>query len=308
VAEIAPLAPWGVMLPNFNPFEVEPWPYLDVVRAVEDADFDAGWVGDHLSFHPPIIEAIVALAAAAAVTTRIKLGSAVLLAAMRQPVWLAKSLASIDQLAPGRLLVGVGAGGEHPPEWRAADAELAHRGGRLDEFLTVLPDLLLGREVHHDGPNLAIESPPLRPAVAELPPIIVGGRSEAALRRAARFADGWMGVWLSPEGFARSTQRLEDLVGSDGRPAPEPMLLVFAAIGDDLDGCRSDAARLFRSQYDLPFAAVEKWTLVGPPEAIAETLAGYREAGARSIAVIPARPDLMRQIECLAEVRALLDP
>lgn len=132
------------MLPNFNPFEVEPWPYLDVVRAVEDAEFDAGWVGDHLSFHPPIIEAIVALAAAAAVTTRIKLGSAVLLAAMRQPVWLAKSLASIDQLAPGRLLVGVGAGGEHPPEWRAADAELAHRGRRLDEFLTVLPDLLLG--------------------------------------------------------------------------------------------------------------------------------------------------------------------
>lgn len=295
------------MLPNFNPFEIEPWPYLDVVRAVEDAGFDAGWVGDHLSFHPPIIEATVALAAAAAVTTRMKLGSAVFLAAMRQPVWLAKSLASIERLAPGRLLVGVGAGGEHPPEWKAAGAETDHRGQRLDEFLTVLPDLLLGRPVRHAGPRLPLESPPLRPPVSALPPIIVGGRSDAALRRAARFADGWMGVWLSPEGFRRSTIRLRELSAELGHSAPEPMLLVFAAIGDDINRCRAEAAQLFRGQYKLPFESVEKWTLVGPPAAIAARLAAYRDAGARSIAVIPARPELFRQIERTSEVRALLD-
>ncbi|MCP5026503.1 MAG: LLM class flavin-dependent oxidoreductase [Actinomycetia bacterium] len=302
-----PLAPWGVMLPNFNPFETRPWPYLDVVRAVEDAGFDAGWVGDHLSFHPPVIETTVALAAAAAVTNTLKLGSAVLLAAMRQPVWLAKSLASIEQMAPGRLLVGVGAGGEHPVEWRAAGAALDHRGHRLDEFLTVLPDLLLGRSVHHPGPHLPIESPPLRPPVSVLPPIIVGGRSQAALRRASRFADGWMGVWLSPERFRRSAERLVELAAEQARPAPEPMLLVFAAIGADPEACRSDAARLFRGQYDLSFEAVEKWTLVGPPGAVAARLAEYRDAGAGSIAVIPARPDLFDQVELIGEVRALLD-
>ena len=67
------MAPWGVMLPNFNPFGLDPWPYLDVVRAVEDHNFDAGWVGDHLAFPPPIIEATAALAAAAAVTGCLRL-------------------------------------------------------------------------------------------------------------------------------------------------------------------------------------------------------------------------------------------
>ncbi len=303
----APMAPWGVMLPNFNPFGLEPWPFLDVVRAVEAAGFDAGWVGDHLAFHPPIMEATNALAAAAAVTTRLRLGFAVLLAAMRQPVWLAKSIATIDQLAPGRIIVGVGAGGEHEPEWIAAGAEVVGRGGRLDEILMVLPDLLAGRAVDHLGARLTLHAPPLRPAVSVIPPIVVGGRSDAAVRRAARFADGWLGVWLSPAGFRRSCDQLEQFATSLGRPSPEPMLLAFVAIGDDRSACAADAARLYRGQYNLDYAAVERWTLTGSVSAVAEKLHDYRNAGARSIALIPCRPDLLGQVELMAEVRAAVD-
>lgn len=301
------IAPWGVMLPNFNPFGLDPWPYLDVVRAVEDLGFDAGWVGDHLAFHPPVIEATAALAAAAAITDRMKLGSAVLLGAMREPVWLAKALMSIDQLAPGRVIVGLGAGGEHPPEWRAAGADLAGRGRRLDELLGLLPDLLAGRAVSHRGRRLTVETPPLRPAMATPPPIVIGGRSDAALRRAVRFGDGWLGVWVSPEGFARSVGRLEEVAEEAGRPVPEPMLLVFAAIGDEESACRRDAARLFRGQYALGFEQVERWTLTGSVRRVADRLADYRSAGAQSIAVIPARPDLCGQVEQIAAVRHLLD-
>ena len=302
------LAPWGVMVPNFNPFRVEPWPYLDVVRAVEDAGFDAGWVGDHLAFHPPVLEATNALAAAAAVTTRLKLGFAVLLAAMRQPVWLAKALATIDFLAPGRLLLGVGAGGEHPPEWEAADAERSNRGRRLDEVLTVLPDLLAGRPVDHAGPTLTVHAPALEPPVSQRPPIVVGGRSEAALRRAARFGDGWLGVWVSPEGFERSHRRLADLSAEMGRSQPpESMLLAFAAIGEDRAACSHDAAQLYRAQYDMDYDTVERWTLTGPVDAVAERLAAYRDVGATSIALIPSRPDLLDQVEQMAEVKRALD-
>lgn len=294
------------MLPNFNPFGLDPWPYLDVVRAVEAADFDAGWVGDHLTFHPPVLEATNALAAAAAVTSRLHLGFAVLLAAMRQPVWLAKAITTIDQFAPGRLVLGVGAGGEHPPEWEAAGVDVAERGHRLDELLTVLPDLLAGRAVDHHG-VLTVTTPPLDPPISIQPPLVVGGRSDAALQRAVRFADGWLGVWVSTDGFRRSAQRLKALADDQGRPSPEPMLLAFAAIGTDTKSCRDDAARLFRAQYDLDYSAVERWTLTGPVEAVAERLADYRQAGARSIALIPCRPDLLGQVEQLAEVRRTLD-
>lgn len=295
------------MLPNFNPFELEPWPYLEVVSAVEDLGFDAGWVGDHLAFHPPVIEATNALAAAAAVTTRMKLGFAVLLGAMREPVWLAKAIASIDQLAPGRVVVGVGAGGEHPPEWRAAGAQVSGRGRRLDELLGILPDLLSGQPVSFEGQHLSVESPALRPAMDRVPPLVVGGRSEAALRRAARFGDGWLGVWLSPQGFARSVDRVEALAQEFGRPRPEPMLLAFVAIGDDESACARDAAALYRGQYDLDYDQVERWTLTGPVDRVVEHLAEYRAAGAGSLALIPARPDLLGQVEQIAAVRRRLD-
>ena len=294
------------MLPNFNPFGLDPWPYLDAVRAVETLDFDAGWVGDHLAFHPPIIEATAALAAAASVTVRMKLGFAVLLGPMREPVWLAKSLTSIDQLAPGRLIVGMGAGGEHPPEWRAAGAELAGRGPRLDELLSILPDLLTGRAVSHDGPHLSVDTPALDPAMSAPPPTVIGGRSDAALRRAARFGDGWLGVWVSPKGFERSAARLGEFADRAGRPRPEPMLLAFAAIGDDEAGCARDAAQLYRGQYNMPYGQVERWTLTGSVAQVADRLAAYRAAGAQSIAIVPARPDLFDQVERIAEVRELL--
>ena len=300
------MAPWGVMLPNFNPFGLDPWPYLEVVRAVEDHNFDAGWVGDHLAFHPPIIEATAALAAAAAVTDRMKLGFAVLLGATREPVWLAKALTSIDQLAPGRLIVGMGAGGEHPPEWRAAGAELARRGARLDELLSILPDLLTGHAVNHNGPHLAVETPALNPSMSAAPPTVIGGRSDAALRRAARFADGWLGVWVSSEGFARSIDRLSEFAEQAGRARPEPMMLAFAAIGDDEAGCARDAAQLYRGQYNLPYEQVERWTLTGSVAQVADRLADYQAAGAQSIAIIPARPDLLGQVERIAQVRELL--
>ena len=301
------IAPWGVMLPNFNPFGLDPWPYLDIVRAVEDLGFDAGWVGDHLVFHPPVIEATAALAAAAAVTNRMKLGFAVLLGAMREPVWLAKALTSIDQLAPGRVIVGLGAGGEHPPEWQAAGAEMAGRGPRLDELLDVLPDLLAGQSVSHHGPHLSVDSPPLRPAMSTPPPLVIGGRSNAALRRAVRFGDGWLGVWVSPQGFERSVARLRELAEETNRPGPEPMLLAFAAIGDDNSACERDAAQLDRGQYDLGYDQVKRWTLTGSVGSVADRLADYRAAGARSIAIIPARPDLPGQVERIAAVRQLLD-
>jgi len=300
------LAPWGVMLPNFNPFELDQMPLLEVARMAEELGFDAVWVGDHLAFHPPVLEATAALAAAAAVTERIGLGFAVLLAPMRQPVWLAKSLATIDQLAPGRLIAGFGVGGEHPAEWEAAGTEVRQRGRRLDEFLEVLPDLLNGRPVDHRGPDLSVHTPPLRPPVSKLPPIVIGGRSEAAIRRAARFGDAWLTVWMSPDTIRAAQLRLTAHAEAAGNSTPETMMVMFVAIGDDQIQVKSDAARLFAGQYNLPFDAVEKWTVCGPIESVATQMDEYRDAGVTGFVVIPARPDQLQQVQALAEVRTAI--
>jgi len=301
-----PLAPWGVMLPNFNAFGLDPDPVLEVARTAEELEFDAVWVSDHLSFHPPILEALTALAASAAVTDRIRLGTAVLLAPMRQPVWLAKTIAGIDQLAPGRLVLGVGVGGEHPPEWEAAGADLRDRGRRLDEFLALLPRLLSGEPVDHEGPALRVNTPALRPAVAR-PPIVVGGRSDAALRRSVRFGDAWMAVWMSAAAIGRARDRLTELADQVGTAAPEVIMLTFVAIGDDREAARRDAATFFELQYALPFDAVERYTFCGPVDEVAEGLAGYTAAGVTSFVVVAARPDPVRQVEALTSVREVLD-
>ncbi len=299
----SPLAPWGLMLPNFDPFERGELPIVDTARRAEELGFDAVWVGDHLAFHPPILEATMALSAAAAVTSRVRLGFAVLLAPMRQPVWLAKALQSMSHLAPGRLIAGFGVGGEHPPEWRAADAEVRGRGRRLDEFLELLPRLLGGEAVVHSG-ALDVETPPLRPACA-VPPIAIGGRSDAAIRRAARHADSWMTVWMDPRQVEEATQRLANVAAAEGRPTPETTMVMFAGIGDETV-CEADAERLFRGQYDLPLDVVRAWTQLGSPERVAEGFQRYIDAGVAGFVIIPTRPDVLEQAEALAEVRGLL--
>ncbi|TVT10041.1 LLM class flavin-dependent oxidoreductase [Amycolatopsis bartoniae] len=279
------------------------FPVVDGARAAEELGFDTAWAGDHLVFHPPLLEAACALSAAAAVTSRIRLGFGVLLLPLRQLVWAAKQLTTIGALAPGRLVLGVGVGGEHPAEFEAAGVPLSERGRRLDEALRVLPDLLLGRPVGHDGEYLRITSPALAPALPALPPVVVGGRSDAALRRAARHGDGWLAMWLGPDRIAESAARLDALAAHYGRPAPEVKLLVIGNIDEDEDTAREQTERLLWSQYRLPLRVVDRWSVYGPAEKVAARLAEYRAAGVTEFALLPAGDDPLTQFSRWAEVR-----
>ena len=299
-----PLAPWGLMLPNFDPYRTGRLDVVGAARRAEELGFDAAWVGDHLAFHPPVLEATMALAAASSATSTIRLGFGVLLAPMRQPVWLAKSLQTLSHLAPDRVIAGFGVGGEHPPEWVAAGAELAGRGARLDAFLAALPELLQGHPVDREG-ALPISTPPLEPA-APMPPVAIGGRSPAAMRRAARYGDAWMTVWMDPASVASGRERVAALAADLGRPAPETTMVMFAAVGDDEARCRSDAAALFAGQYNLPWDVVERWTLVGNVESVAEQFQIYVDEGVSGFVIIPCRPGHAEQIEALADVRRQL--
>lgn len=191
-------------------------------RRAEEVGFEGLWVGDHIALpaggtdpsDQPRLEAVVALAHLAALTTRIRLGFGVIVLPQRQPVLLAKQLTSIDVLSGGRLTVGVGVGYVEA-ELTALGASLADRAARTDEYLAAMRALwaspvpsFAGQFVAFDG---VLQRP--RPVQQPHPPIVVGGESRGAYRRAARSGNGWYGWELTPSRPRRPSPR-------SGRPAP----------------------------------------------------------------------------------------
>jgi alkanesulfonate monooxygenase SsuD/methylene tetrahydromethanopterin reductase-like flavin-dependent oxidoreductase (luciferase family) len=297
---------WGVLLPTFDPFGSGTPPVVRAAQRAEELGFDALWAGDHLLSPAPVLDSLCALSAAAAVTTDIELGLSVLQLGLRHLVWTAKQLATIDALAPGRLRLGVGVGGEFADEFITAGVELATRGKRLDEMLDVLPALLRGEAVEHRGSHVSVTTPGLRPALRALPRVTVGGRSDAALVRAARYGDQWMGMWYDSATVRACADRLAVLAGEYNRPVPEVAMLVLVNVNDDIEIARREATAMLAGQYRLPLRVVERWTAYGPAEEVAKMLLDHCDAGATEFVLLPASPDPMGQYERLAAVRRLV--
>ncbi|MGH3234367.1 MAG: LLM class flavin-dependent oxidoreductase, partial [Streptosporangiaceae bacterium] len=297
---------WGVLLPTFDALGQGTPPVVAAARRAEELGFDAVWAGDHLICRPPVLDSLCALSAAAAVTGRIELGVSVLQLGLRQPAWAAKQLATIEALAPGRLRLGVGVGGEYPEEFVAAGVSCRTRGRRLDEILHVLPTLLRGEPVDHPGPLAPVQVPGLRPAVRSPLPVSVGGRSDAALRRAARYGDQWMGIWLSAHAVRACARRLAALAAERGRAAPSVAMLVLVNVNEDADAARRGAAELVHGQYGMPLRVVERWTACGPAGTVAGVLGEYIEAGVSEFVLMPASADPLGQYRRLTAVRDLV--
>lgn len=295
---------YGILLPTFDPLRIGGAPRVaEAAARAEQLGFDAVWAGDHLACPAPVLDGPSCLAAAAAVTERVSLGLSVMLVGLRQPAWVAKQLATIDALSHGRLQLGVGVGGEFPEEFEAVGARLSLRGARLDETLAVLPDLLTGRPVDHAGAALTLRVPALEPAMSRPPPILVGGRGEAALRRAARFGDAWLPMWLTPEKLSHRAARLAELADANGRPRPGLALLLGVHVDPDRKRAQREANSYLVGQYGLALEAVERWSALGSVERVAECVAAYRAAGVQEFVLMALAHDPIRQYERLAEIR-----
>lgn len=296
---------WGVLLPTLDPYRTARFPVLSAARRAEDLDFDSAWAGDHLVFYPPVLEATGVLCAAAAVTERITLGTSVVQVPLRRPVVLAKQIATLATLAPGRVCLGVGIGGENPEEYAAAGVDRSRRGRLLDDALAVLPGLLGGQAVDHRGAALDVTSPALEPACPTPVPILVGGRSEAATARAARFGTGWMPMWLSADQVGERRAALIRSVG-EARPSPPVVMLLLCSVDPDAARAAERAAALLQQQYRLPWHVVERWTAYGPPERVAEFLLPYVDAGVDEFVLMPAGDDPVAEYDGFAAVRSLV--
>jgi alkanesulfonate monooxygenase SsuD/methylene tetrahydromethanopterin reductase-like flavin-dependent oxidoreductase (luciferase family) len=298
----------GVLLPNFDPERLAGPPRIvEAARLAEGLGFESLWAGDHLACPAPGLDAPTCIAASAAVTDRIALGFSVMLLGLRNPAWTAKQLASIDVLAGGgRLRLGVGVGGEFAGEFEAAGVPVSERGARLDDSLAVIGDLLTGRPVDFDGRTMSVRAPALEPALPSVPPIYVGGRGEPALRRAARFGDAWLPMWLTPSRIAERSQLLGEMALEQGRPMPRVTALILVRIDDDRDHAYAQARAHVAGQYRMELETIERWTLLDSIDGAVEHLHQFVEVGVSELLLLTLGRDTLQQYERLAEVRVRL--
>jgi alkanesulfonate monooxygenase SsuD/methylene tetrahydromethanopterin reductase-like flavin-dependent oxidoreductase (luciferase family) len=287
----------------------EPARLAEVVAAAEAGGLDRLVVGDHVGFRGGQgFDGLVQSAVLAALSTRITVGTAVYLLPLRHPVPVARQLATLAQLAPGRVEFGVGIGGEDPAESRMCGVDPRTRGARTDEALTILRPLLDGETVTFAGTHFDVEDVTFRPAPTARVPVLVGGRSEAALRRTARHGDGWIAVWTTPQRFAAGTARVRELAEAQGRAAQawRHTLHLWCGIGPDRERAAALLAREMEALYAVPFERFARYCPAGRPEDVAAALDPFLAAGCRDVNLIAVAEEPEAALEGSLAVRDLL--
>ncbi len=219
---------FGICIPHYGK-TVDVQGIIANVRHAEALGFDSVWVTDHiivprtmdLIYRDNMLEPVTLLSHVAALVPRVKLGTSVLILPYRNPVVLAKMLATIDQLSGGRLIVGVG-GGWMTEEFAALSTSFPERGKASDEYLRLMREIWMRETVSFNGNYTTFQDMQVSPMpVQRHLPVWVGGVSPRARRRAAEFGDGWHATALTPEAFAEGAQHFKGLWQKKGpRLAP----------------------------------------------------------------------------------------
>ncbi|WP_051343320.1 LLM class flavin-dependent oxidoreductase [Pseudonocardia spinosispora] len=270
-------------------------------RWAEGIGFDFLACGEHLFFHGPTGNGFVTLAAAAGATERIRLLSALTIVPVYPAAILAKLAASLDQVSNGRFDLGIGIGGEYPPEFVAAGVEVKHRGARTDEALEVLGPLLAGETVTHHGRFVDIPGLALQPPAVQKPgpPVWVGGRKGAAIRRAARFGDVWLPYMYSPEQLASSLTEVNTAAAEHGRSV-RGAVYCWGAVHAEAATARQQAIDVVSEVYQQDFTPLaDRYLLHGDPAGVVRRLREYYDAGARDVVFSAAAPNAQARTEML---------
>src|SRR5947209_10895157 len=263
---------------------------LDAARQAEKAGYDSVWAGDSLLARPRG-EPITLLAAVAGATTRVMLGTAVLLPLLRHPLSLAHGLATLDRIANGRLIVGVGPGAELP----GTHAELTALGLASERRVgTMLSAVERVRRLwRSEEAGIELQPRPLRPGG---PPIWLGGSGPRMLRLAGTTFDGWLPFSPTPSDYASGFRAVREAAEGAGRD-PDGIATgayLTVAVGDDSREATGMLDAYMRAYYGVPAEVMAKAQAchAGTIESASEWFAAYRDAGARHLVVRLARPDL----------------
>ena len=287
---------------------------LEYTEAAERLGFGTVCANDHLVFARPWLDGPTALASVLARTGRMDLATTVALPVVRGPVSLAKTLAAIDLLSGGRLIVGVGPGSS-PRDYATVGIPFEERWKRLDEAVLALRALWRRGASLFKGQFYSTEGTELEPHPAHDPgmPIWIGSWGSAAgLRRTARLGDGWLASAYNttPEAYGEAWRRLGEYlrsVGKDPEGFPNAIATMFLYVNEDLNSAERILQEVVGPAINRPADELRQRLLVGPAQECAEKIAAYQAAGAQRIFLWPVADEL-RQLQTFRERVAPLVP
>lgn len=285
----------GLLIPSS--FGVEPpnlAEYTEFFRRADDLGFHSLWVIDRIFHHINILDPLTLLTCAATVTSRVRLGTSVLLFAFRNAVLTAKATATLDYLSGGRLTLGISLGGRDN-EFEALGVSMKRRVSRFKENLAVMRQLWAEKDVTFQGRYYKLDKVNIDPKPVQKPgiPIILGGSAEAVLQRSGEEADGWVaGGTTNPEAFAEAWQKVRGYAQAAGRdPADlDSGKLMYISVGEDRQECLEKLRAYTHAYYGRRYD-VEQNCVYGPPEECASKIQRFIDAGAKTLILGPTWPD-----------------
>ncbi len=279
----------------------------EFIEAVLRLRVDHVFVADHVSFHVGAgMDGLINAATLTAIDPELHVVVGVYLLALRHPVTVARQLATIAESAPGQLTLGVGVGGEDRNEIAMCGVDPRTRGRRTDECLQILRGLASGEKLSHAGEFFSFANASIRPPPSPPVPILVGGRSDAAIERTARFGDGWLASWCSAQRYTSVVRQIAAAAAPLGREPTTHGIQLWVGIDDNAERARNRLAKGMEAFYRIPFERFEKYSPFGTPDAVAQWLRPYRDAGCGLFNLMPIAGDEREGLAGIAEIKRCL--
>ena len=272
------------------PFEpVSPGSVLELIDRCEALGIDSLWLSDSIVSRDNLLEPITLMAFMASRLQNMMFGTSVLALPVRNPVILAKELATLDLLSGGRLLPAVGLGSDDSTDFHATGVPKKERGRRADEAILLMRRLWTEDKVSFNGEFYSVRDVTISPKPHQKggPPIWIGGRSDAALRRVGRLGDGWLVSSVTAAEVKQGISSIRRYASEAGREVPEDhygVLLAFLFTDDSEEGLKA-VSTVLRPRPGIPNSEI---SAVGPPELIRARIEEYIEAGATKFVMRPA--------------------
>lgn len=306
---------FGYLLPTREIVMAQEKPVFEqVITLAERAEalsFDSVWVGDSILARPRL-EALSTLATIASRTKRVKLGTAVLLPALRNPVVLANEVANLDMMSQGRIILGIGIASKSAAiekEFSACGVSFAHRVSIFEEGVTLLRRLWTEPEVTHSGRHFQLDQVRLglKPAQQGGVPLWMAGTVDAARLRMLRIGDGWFPNPASAQVFTEGWDRIQELAKETGADAEKLHRCVYTTLNINDDEAQADREmrEFIEGYYGAPYEAMARSQSIcsGSPQRCADWIKEFIAAGAQTMVIRFGGPDQSGQLErCAKEV------
>ncbi len=247
-----------------------------------DACVNHVFMADHVSFRDGSgTDGFVEIAALSQLHAEMGVMISIYLLPLRHPLLVARQLATMHKIASGRVMFGIGIGGEDRHEVEICGVDPRTRGRRTNESLEIVRRLMQGESVDFDGEFFKLSQATIKPTMGAEIPIIVGGRSNAALDRTARYGDGWIGAWCSVRRYQEALAIIQQMASDAGRDKSHWLhgYQPWVGVAESREDARTLVARAMEDFYHVPFENFERYVPYGTPEDVANQLGPYVDAG-----------------------------